>query len=368
MDNSMLSMFMYNIVDNGIVQDIDNGIVQDIDNGIVQDIDNGIVQDIDNGIVQDIDNGIVQDIDNGIVQDIDNGIVQDIDNGIVQDIDNGIVQDIDNGIVQDIDNGIVQDIDNGIVQDIDNGIVQDIDNGIVQDIDNGIVQDIDNGIVQDIDNGIVQDIDNGIVQDIEDKASDNDDHNYVYPLPENMVYRFDKSTNILDYLSTERDHVMMAVQYYMGKQRLDDLYRQLPTKTRSYIDIINMYCDKVNNDYSRDINIMCDDIAASTESFTVYDINNKVNTILMDNKGLGVRLITISFITKLGRRCMNPVETIKMFTLLSHTICDDYFVDYITDIFSTPRDNATTSTREYLKLMGIAVIMFATYKTLKYMI
>ncbi|ADZ29375.1 hypothetical protein CPXV_FRA2001_NANCY_045 [Cowpox virus] len=248
---------------------------------------------------------------------------------------------------------------NNIVDYVDD----DVDNGIVQDIDNGI----DNGIVPDIDNGIVQGIDNGIVPDIEDEASDNDDdHNYVYPLPENMVYRFDKSTNILDYLSTERDHVMMAVQYYMSKQRLDDLYRQLPTKTRSYIDIINMYCDKVNNDYNRDMNIMYD--MASTESFTVYDINNEVNTILMDNKGLGVRLATISFITELGRRCMNPVETIKMFTLLSHTICDDCFVDYITDI--SPPDNTipNTSTREYLKLMGIAAIMFATYKTLKYMI
>ncbi|SPN67833.1 CPXV048 protein [Cowpox virus] len=145
---------------------------------------------------------------------------------------------------------------------------------------NNIVDDVD--YVDDIDNGIVQDIDNGIVQDIEDEASNNDDHNYVYPLPENMVYRFDKSTNILDYLSTERDHVMMAVQYYMSKQRLDDLYRQLPTKTRSYIDIINMYCNKVNNDYNRDMNIMYD--MASTESFTVYDINNEVNTILMDNR------------------------------------------------------------------------------------
>ncbi|UYP36540.1 Caspase-9 inhibitor [Monkeypox virus] len=203
------------------------------------------------------------------------------------------------------------------------------------------------------------------VHDIEDEASDNDDRDYVYPLPENMVYRFDKSTNILDYLSTERDHVMMAVQYYMSKQRLDDLYRQLPTKTRSYVDIINTYCDKVNNDYNSDMNIMCD--MASTESFTVYDINNEVNTILMNNKGLGVRLATISFITELGRRCMNPVETIKMFTLLSHTICDDYFVDYITYI-SALRDNAIHSTREYLKIMGIAVIMFATYKTLKYMI
>ncbi|ADZ24049.1 hypothetical protein CPXV_AUS1999_867_045 [Cowpox virus] len=229
---------------------------------------------------------------------------------------------------------------------------------------NNIVDYVDDDIhnIHDIDG-----IDNGIVHDIEDEASNNDDHDYVYPLPENMVYRFDKSTNILDYLSTERDHVMMAVQYYMSKQRLDDLYRQLPTKTRSYIDIINIYCDKVSNDYNRDMNIMYD--MASTESFTVYDINNEVNTILMDNKGLGVRLATISFITELGRRCMNPVETIKMFTLLSHTICDDYFVDYITDI-STPRDNTihNSSTREYLKLMGIAVIMFATYKTLKYMI
>lgn len=152
----------------------------------------------------------------------------------------------------------------------------------------------------------VDDIDNGIVQDIEDEASNNVDHDYVYPLPENMVYRFDKSTNILDYLSTERDHVMMAVRYYMSKQRLDDLYRQLPTKTRSYIDIINIYCDKVSNDYNRDMNIMYD--MASTKSFTVYDINNEVNTILMDNKGLGVRLATISFITELGRRCMNPVK------------------------------------------------------------
>ncbi|AGY97550.1 CPXV048 protein [Cowpox virus] len=234
----------------------------------------------------------------------------------------------------------------------------------IHDIDQDI-HDIDQDI-HDIDQDI-HDIDQDIDNDIHDEASNNDDHDYVYPLPENMVYRFDKSTNILDYLSTERDHVMMAVQYYMSKQRLDDLYRQLPTKTRSYIDIINMYCNKVSNDYNRDMNIMYD--MASTESFTVYDINNEVNTILMDNKGLGVRLATISFITELGRRCMNPVETIKMFTLLSHTICDDYFVDYITDI-STPRDNATTnsSTREYLKLMGITAIMFATYKTLKYMI
>ncbi|UPV00288.1 caspase-9 (apoptosis) inhibitor (mitochondrial- associated) (Cop-F1L) [Cowpox virus] len=228
-----------------------------------------------------------------------------------------------------------------------------------------------NNIVDYVDDDIhdIDGIDNGIVHDIEDEASNNDDHNYVYPLPENMVYRFDKSTNILDYLSTERDHVMMAVQYYMSKQRLDDLYRQLPTKTKSYIDIINMYCNKVSNDYNSDMNIMYD--MASTESFTVYDINNEVNTILMDNKGLGVRLATISFITELGRRCMNPVETIKMFTLLSHTICDDYFVDYITDI-STLRDNTITipniGTREYLKLMGITAIMFATYKTLKYMI
>ncbi|SNB66757.1 CPXV048 protein [Cowpox virus] len=239
-----------------------------------------------------------------------------------------------------------------------NNIVDYVDD--IDDIDD-IVHDID-----DIDNGIVHDIDNGIVQDIEDEASNNDDHNYVYPLPENMVYRFDKSTNILDYLSTERDHVMMAVQYYMSKQRLDDLYRQLPTKTRSYIDIINMYCDKVNNDYNRDMNIMYD--MASTESFTVYDINNEVNTILMDNKGLGVRLATISFITELGRRCMNPVETIKMFTLLSHTICDDCFVDYITDISPPNNTIPNTSTREYLKLIGITAIMFATYKTLKYMI
>ncbi|AXN75268.1 caspase-9 inhibitor [Akhmeta virus] len=221
------------------------------------------------------------------------------------------------------------------------------------------IQDIDQDI-QDIDQDIDQDI-----QDIHDEVSDNDDHNYVYPLPENMVYRFDKSTNILDYLSTERDHVMMAVQYYMSKQRLNDLYKQLPTKTRSYVDIINTYCDKVNNDYNRDMNIMYD--MASTESFTVYDINNEVNTILINNKGLGVRLATISFITELGRRCMNPVETIKMFTLLSHTICDDYFVDYITYI-SAPRDNAIHSTREYLKIIGIAGIMFVTYKTLKYMI
>nr|CAB5513998.1 CPXV048 protein [Cowpox virus] len=234
---------------------------------------------------------------------------------------------------------------------------------------NNIVDYADDDIhdIHDIDG--IHDIDNGIVHDIEDEASNNDDHDYVYPLPENMVYRFDKSTNILDYLSTERDHVMMAVQYYMSKQRLDDLYRQLPTKTKSYIDIINMYCNKVNNDYNSDMNIMYD--MASTESFTVYDINNEVNTILIDNKGLGVRLATISFITELGRRCMNPVETIKMFTILSHTICDDYFVDYITDI-STLRNNTITipniGTREYLKLMGITVIMFATYKTLKYMI
>ncbi|SNB48796.1 CPXV048 protein [Cowpox virus] len=257
----------------------------------------------------------------------------------------------------------IHDIDQDIqdIHDIDQDIhdihdIHDIDQDI-HDIDQDI-HDID----QDIDNDIDQDIDN----DIHDEVSDNDDHNYVYPLPENMVYRFDKSTNILDYLSTERDHVMMAVQYYMSKQRLDDLYRQLPTKTRSYIDIINMYCDKVNNDYNRDMNIMYD--MASTESFTVYDINNEVNTILMDNKGLGVRLATISFITELGRRCMNPVETIKMFTLLSHTICDDCFVDYITDI--SPPDNTipNTSTREYLKLIGITAIMFATYKTLKYMI
>lgn len=33
----------------------------------------------------------------------------------------------------------------------------------------------------------VDDIDNGIVQDIEDEASNNVDHDYVYPLPENMV-------------------------------------------------------------------------------------------------------------------------------------------------------------------------------------
>ncbi|SNB51345.1 CPXV048 protein [Cowpox virus] len=238
--------------------------------------------------------------------------------------------------------------------------IHDIDQDI-HDIDQDI-HDIDQDI-HDIDQDI-HDIDQDI-HDIHDEVSDNDDHNYVYPLPENMVYRFDKSTNILDYLSTERDHVMMAVQYYMSKQRLDDLYRQLPTKTRSYIDIINIYCDKVSNDYNRDMNIMYD--MASTESFTVYDINNEVNTMLMDNKGLGVRLATISFITELGRRCMNPVETIKMFTLLSHTICDDYFVDYITYI-SAPRDNAIHSTREYLKIIGIAGIMFATYKTLKYMI
>ncbi|ALF05285.1 truncated putative Bcl-2 protein [Vaccinia virus] len=57
-------------------------------------------------------------------------------------------------------------------------------------------------------NNIVDYVDD-IVQDIEDEASNNVDHDYVYPLPENMVYRFDKSTNILDYLSTERDHVMI---------------------------------------------------------------------------------------------------------------------------------------------------------------
>ncbi|AUL80433.1 hypothetical protein [Vaccinia virus] len=212
----------------------------------------------------------------------------------------------------------------------------------------------------------VDDTDNGIVQDIEDEASNNVDHDYVYPLPENMVYRFDKSTNILDYLSMERDHVMMAVRYYMSQQRFDDLYRQLPAKTSSYIDIINIYCKKVSNDYNRDMNIMYD--MASTKSFTVYDKNNEVNTILRDNKGLGVRLATISFITELGRRCMNHVETIKMFTLLSHTIYDDYFVDYITDI--SPPDNTipNTSTREYLKLIGFRAIMFAPYKTLKYMI
>ncbi|AKJ93668.1 Caspase-9 (apoptosis) inhibitor (mitochondrial-associated) [Raccoonpox virus] len=219
------------------------------------------------------------------------------------------------------------------------------------------MHDIHNDI-DDIHNDI-HDIDDNINDDIEDEGSDTD-HNYEYPRPENMLYRFDQSTNMLDCLS-ERDHVMAAVQYYMSRQCLNDLYRRLPTKTRSYIDIINTHCGKINNDYASDMNIMYD--MASTESFTVYDINNEVNTLLINNNGLGIRLATISFITILGRRCMNPVETMKMFTLLSHTICDDCFVDYIKDI---ARCGNITNNYTSLKLIGITVFMFVTYKTLKY--
>ncbi|QED21201.1 mitochondrial-associated caspase-9 inhibitor [Borealpox virus] len=224
---------------------------------------------------------------------------------------------------------------------------------------NDIVDYVDN-----VDNDI-HDIED-IQHDIEDECSDTD-HNYEYPLPENMVYRFDKSTNMLD-LSMDQDHVIMAVQYYMRKQCLNDLYRRLPTKTRSYIDIIDMYCNKINNDYASDMNIMYD--MASTDSFTVYDINNEVNTLLINNKDLGIRLATISFITTLGRRCMNPVETMQMFALLSHTICDDCFVEHITKIarqFNNAKTN-TTIVYEYAKVMGITVLMFAAYKTLRYMI
>ncbi|AOP31727.1 caspase-9 inhibitor [Volepox virus] len=195
----------------------------------------------------------------------------------------------------------------------------------------------------------------------EDDGNNDNEYN-EYQRLEN-VYLFDDSVDLGDYLSTEKDHVMMAVQYYLYKQRIDHLYRDLPTKTKKYIDIINTYCDKVNNDYIGEMDTMTNIVA--TRSFTVYDINNEINSILIRNNGLGIRIATISFISSLGRRCINNLETIKMFTLLSHTICDDYFVDYITDIVKC--NNASNNhTYSSLKLVGITVFMFVTYKTLKY--
>ncbi|AOP31516.1 caspase-9 inhibitor [Skunkpox virus] len=188
----------------------------------------------------------------------------------------------------------------------------------------------------------------------------NDNDNYEFQRLENVCLF--ESDDLSEYLSTERDHVMMAVQYYMYKQRIDYLYRDLPAKTKKYIDVINMYCNKVKNDYASEMNIMNDIV--STKSFTIYDINNEINSILISNKGLGIRLATISFVSSLSRRCINRLETVKMFTLLSHTICDDYFIDYITDIVK--RNTANKYTYTSLKLIGITVFMFATYKTLKY--
>ncbi|AST09229.1 apoptosis inhibitor [Murmansk poxvirus] len=124
----------------------------------------------------------------------------------------------------------------------------------------------------------------------------------------------------------EKEDLSKAIKYYINKQMLDNEFKSLSSSSKEFLKVISKKCNKINTDYRWDI---CDYIDSA--HISVDELVSEINNTIRDNESsIGIRLASISLISKMCDKWGQCQNTQDLIYRMSDSISDNKaFIKYI---------------------------------------